>query len=102
MTGHAVNSIISWFKARTNNQKGWLYFATSFLITYLIYFILKSGFSLLYVIPLIFFVKAHIYWSCTPPEASIRPVFKKILFIMFILWIILLGIEFYLRILQKI
>jgi len=85
-----------WLIRRTDNQKGWICFAISFVGTYLIYFVIKSGFSLLYIIPSLFLAKSYIYWI-EPPQRKIRPIFKKILFVMFILWLILLMIELILR-----
>lgn len=99
MIKQILYDIGSRFQKRTDTQKAYLWLVTFFLVYYFIYLLVKKTFTLLYVIPLICFIKGFTYWL-SPSQRKIRPTLKKILFVMFTLWIILLGVEFYLKILQ--
>ena len=81
----------------TDTQKAYLWIIASLLVYYFLYFLLRKTFSFLYVIPLACFIKGFLYWQ-PPYKREIKPIFKKTLVVMFILWLILLIIEFYLRI----
>jgi len=96
-----VNRIFSrtqkWFYRATDEQKSWIYLIISVLGSCFIYLIIKNEFSLLYVIPALFLIKARLCGWTEPADRKMRPIFKKILLVMFILWFILLMIELILR-----
>lgn len=86
------------FQNRTDNQKGWILFAVGMLLSYMFRVLFQM--TLLYVISSLCIIWAGVYWFLAPDKRLIRPIFKKILLVLFILWLILLGVEFYLRILH--
>lgn len=96
MVNRIFSPIQEWFTKKTDDQKGWICLIISVLVSCIIYFIIKNEFSSLYFISAMFIVRARLYWI-RPYERKIRPIFKKILFVMFILWLILLTIELILR-----
>ena len=90
--------IQEWFRKRTDRQKGDLWFIISVINYLLIYLLIgKSLFSFLSVIPAICFIKAGLYWWTEPSQRKISPIFKKILFVMFVIWLVFLAIELILR-----
>lgn len=98
MIKQTVHFLRGWFKNRTDDQKGWISFAFGVLLSYIFRVLFQM--TLLYVISSLFIIWGGIYWFLDPAKRHIRPIFKKILLVMFTFWLIFLVVEFYLRILH--
>lgn len=96
MIKNVICGIKKRYGQKTDVQKAYLCIAVSFMTYYFFYLSVKKAFTFLYVIPLIYFVKAFIYWQPIQ-QRKINPIIKKIIFIMFISWLTLLIIELSLR-----
>lgn len=98
MIDYSFPRIQKWFHKRTEKQKGDLWFVVSLITYFMIYLLIgKNPFSFLSVIPALCFIKAGLYWWIDSSQRKLRPLFKKILLILFVLWLILLSIELILR-----